>query len=578
MTSKRQSRRTFLQAAGATAAVGAANLAGFLSLSDFFGWGPAQGQPYVNLRLPNDHTAFHPAMKHLVVLMGENRSFDNLLGHLYTPDTLPAGKTFEGLAFDTYSNTSEDGTVYPAHTYHGSVERVMMQPSPDPGEEYPHINTQLFDTVLPSSNALKSTAGMRPPYNAPADTSTPTMSGFVRDYANKFKRLRGVDPTPEQLRVIMGGFAPDQLPVLSTLAKQFGVFDHWFAAVPSQTYCNRSFFNAATSHGYVNNQTDGGYDKWIYGPKAPTIFNRLEEAGLSWRIYYDALQLVSMTGLIHAPVLEQFWHTDRFATMEQFYEDAANGTLPAYAFIEPRLVYNHNDFHPPVGPIRESEVDGFEVYNGGVSDVRAGEELVHNVYSAIRNSSTTTGSNHQNTALLITFDEPGGTYDHVPPPSAVPPDVSGPGEMGFTFDRLGCRIPAILVSAFIEPGSIFNQTMNASSVVATLSTQYGLKPLTNRDAQAPVMFPAFNRADPRPSSEWPVTKPLWQSPNPEAVPHPADVRPDHPLSEPAKGILGLLYARFGTEAEKRNVPQTFAEAYNALDKYGEGLFGVAKKS
>ncbi len=77
----------------------------------------------------------------------------------------------------------------------------------------------------------------------------------------------------------MGGFSPEQLPVLSTLAREFAVFDAWFAAVPSQTYCNRSFFHASTSHGFVTNQDGGGYDKWLDAPPAPTDLQPTRRGG-----------------------------------------------------------------------------------------------------------------------------------------------------------------------------------------------------------------------------------------------------------------------------------------------------------
>ena len=118
---------------------------------------------------------------HLVVLMGENRSFDNLLGYLYTPDDLPDGETYEGLAFGDYSNTSPDGTVVPAHVYEGPTDDIMGRPNPDPGEEFPHVNTQIFDTVDPVSNAELFVENMKPPYNTPPSTVDATMSGFVRD-------------------------------------------------------------------------------------------------------------------------------------------------------------------------------------------------------------------------------------------------------------------------------------------------------------------------------------------------------------------------------------------------------------
>ena len=292
----------------------------------------------------------------------------------------------------------------------------MGLPNPDPGEEYPHVNTQLFDTVLPATNATSQTGSMEAPFNAPPAGTAPTMDGFIADYVNNIERGGGKPPTIDVAEQIMGGFSPEQLPVLSTLAREFAVFDAWFAAVPSQTYCNRSFFHASTSHGFVTNKHGGGYDKWLDADAVPTIFNRLEEAGISWKIYFDELQLVSLTGVQHAPSLEEYWRTEHFGYMSEFYEDAAAGRLPAYAFIEPRMVYNHNDFHPPFGVFRSSEFDGEMIVDSAVSDVRAGEKLVASVYEAIKHSDTADGSNAMNTLLLITFDEHGGTYDHVPPP------------------------------------------------------------------------------------------------------------------------------------------------------------------
>ncbi|WP_448004952.1 alkaline phosphatase family protein [Agromyces bauzanensis] len=513
---------------------------------------------------------------HLVVLMGENRSFDNLLGYLYTLDDLPDNATFEGLAFGDYANTSPDGSVVPAHAYDGPTDEIMGRPDPDPGEEFPHVNTQLFGTVDPASNAELFVEDMQAPYNTPPKGTDATMSGFVRDYWINFTRLRkGVPPTADEARQIMGSFSPQMLPVLSTLARNFAVFDHWFCAVPSQTFCNRSFFHASTSHGFVTNKHGGGYQKWLDAPATPTIFNRLEEAGISWRIYFDELQLVSFTGVLHAPVLEQYWRTSRFATMSDFYEDVRLGRLPAYAFIEPRMTYNHNDFHPPFGKLEEEVVDGRPVIDSAVSDVRAGEALVHEIYEAIKRSDAPDGSNALNTMFLITFDEHGGTYDHVPPPPATPPHDDSEGEMGFGFDRLGCRVAAIAVSAYTRAGTIVHDEMHHAAVIATLSRLHGLEPLTRRDVGANDLFSAVNLDEPRPPITWPSTTPQYLPPNPQAeAPHPAHAHKDKPLSPPARGLLGLLLAKYGTpDAEE---PATYADAYELLHRYGIGLFGAPR--
>ena len=513
---------------------------------------------------------------HLVVLMGENRSFDNLLGYLYNADDLPDGQTFEGLAFGEYRNTSPDGSEVAAHVYDGPTDEIMGRPNPDPGEEFPHVNTQIFDTIDPVSNAELFVENMKAPYNTPPSSTDATMSGFVRDYWINFQRLRkGVPPSADEAKQIMGSFSPQMLPVLSTLAKNFAVYDNWYCAVPSQTFCNRSFFHASTSHGFVTNKHGGGYDKWLDAPPAPTIFNRLEEAGISWRIYFDELQLVSFTGVLHAPVLEEYWRTKRFATMSEFYEDVKLGTLPAYSFIEPRMTYNHNDFHPPFGKLKEEVVDGRPVIDSAVSDVRAGEALVHEIYEAIKHSKATDGSNAMNTMFLITFDEHGGTYDHVPPPAATPPHDDSTGEMGFGFDRLGCRVPAIAVSAYTRAGTVIHDEMHHAAVIATLSRLHGLKPLTRRDAGANDLFNAVNLDEPRAPITWPSTMPQYIPPNPQtAAPHPAHEHKEKPLSPPARGLLGLLLAKYGSPDQEE--PATYADAYEALHRYGEGLFGAPR--
>jgi phospholipase C len=516
-----------------------------------------------------------PGFDHVVVIMGENRSFDNLLGWLYSPETLPEGASFDGLAFGEHANTAPTGERVAAHTYTGPTDELMGRPNPDPGEEFPHVNTQLFGTVAPPSNATSPVSDMTSPFNAPAAGTRPTMDGFLRDYWHNLERLRhGRTPTLEEASHIMGGFSPEQLPVLSTLAKGFAVFDAWFAAVPSQTYCNRSFFHASTSHGYVTNKHGGGYDKWLDAPDTPTIFNRLEEAGVSWRIYFDEMQLVSLTGMMHAPALEKYWRTGRFAHMSEFAKDAEAGRLPAYAFIEPRMVYNHNDFHPPFGVFRESDVDGTPVLDSAVSDVRAGEKLIADVYDAVKASATPNGSNAMNTLLLITFDEHGGTYDHVPPPPATPP-VAGdaPGEMGFAFDRLGVRVPTIAVSAYTRAGTIVHDEFHHGAVIATLARLHGLRPLTRRDADARDLFSIVNLDAPRDPATWPVVHPMYVPPNPhedEQLDLRDGAHKDKPLSPPGRGLLGLLLARYGPPGAPE--PETYAEAYTVLQEHGLGLF------
>ncbi|QRY40261.1 hypothetical protein JVX92_12275 [Microbacterium hominis] len=516
-----------------------------------------------------------PGFDHVVVVMFENRSFDNVLGHLYSAQEKSAGE-FDGIAQGAYANAGPDGVPVPAHIYAGSTDAIMQQPQPDPGETYPHVNTQLFDVVDPPSNADLRTHPLSDPFNTPPAGMQPANSGFVTDYIVNFRLSTGREPTAEEVAVAMGGFAPEMLPVLSTLAREFAVYDRWFAAVPSQTFCNRSFFHASTSHGFVTNHDGDDYEKWIEAPATPTIFNRLEAAGIPWRVYYDPTQLVSLTGMLHAPVLEQYWKT-HFRDMRQFYADAAQGTLPAYSFIEPRMIFNHNDMHPPWGELRDGTLtldDGstLEIDNSAVSDVRAGDKLIQDVYDAIRTSRTRGGSNAMNTALVITFDEHGGTFDHVAPPAAAPPGSGEPGEMGFRFDRLGLRVPAIVVSAYTAAGTVIHDEMHHGSVINTLCRLHGLRPLTARDAGANPVFNAINLTVPRQPYTWPQPSSLWRPPNPEAVAEQTTAtHKRRPLTSPARGLVGLLMSRFNRDAV---IPTTYGEAFDALVEHGDGLFGT----
>lgn len=556
-TERRASRRDFLRVGGLTL--------GGLAL----GGGAVAAVASATGTNPEKTSA--PGFAHVVVFMGENRSFDNILGHLYTPDTLPAGTTFDGIPFGSYSNTAPDGTVVPAHIYSGATDAIMCSPDPDPGETFPHVNTQLFETIDPAENEHAWKHGIAAPFNTPDAKAKPSMGGFVHDYLVNYRiTKKGAEPTPDELAVIMGGFSPAMLPVLSTLAKEFAVFDNWHAAVPSQTYCNRSFFHASTSHGFVTNG-DGGRAKWLNVSPYPTIFTRLEHAGLSWKVYFDEMQLVSLTGLLHAPVLEEYWRTGHFVYMDEFYTDAKNGTLPEYAFIEPRLVYNHNDFHPPVGRVREGDVDGTEVFDSAISDVRAGEALVASIYDAVRTADSATGSNATNTLLLITFDEHGGTYDHVAPPAATPPEKDADaGEMGFTFDRLGVRVPAIAVSAYTKAGTVINDEFHHAAVVATLSRLHGLEPLTDRDRDARDLFSVINLDTPRDPATWPTVHPAYVPPLQDEDEVEDLKSSPRPLTPPARGALGLLLAYTG-DTDTADA-ETYADAYDILKKHGNGLF------
>ena len=435
------------------------------------------------------------ALDHVVVVMFENRSFDNLLGRLYQPGEVPS---FEGVLGAELSNP------IPAWAEHGAdrmvvpyqVAQDMNTPDPDPGEEYQHVNTQLFGIIDPDANRGTLAEKMAAPYNAPRPGQRPTMDGFVADYISAFTAEMGRPPTYDEYAQIMTGYTPEQTPVLSELARGFATFDHWFCEVPSQTFTNRSFFHAGTASGYVVNLTPP--DSFPVHNTAETIFDRLDSNGLTWRVYCDPPAHVSFTALIHAARLKDRFAT-HFFTTDQFVEDAAQGELPTYSFVEPALIHGHNDMHPPENALFPG------IALDAPSSLLGGERLLAKIYDAVRTSSSPRGSNAYNTLLMINFDEHGGTYDHVPPPSVPSPDPAGrAGQYGFTFDRSGIRVPAIAISPWIPERTVINDEHRHTSLLRTLRDRWSLgAPFTARDAIAPNLTPVLSLDTPRDPGDWP---------------------------------------------------------------------------
>jgi phospholipase C len=377
-------------------------------------------------------------IEHIVQLMLENRSFDHMLGFLYPNKTGPGGQPFEGLT-GAESNVGPDGTSVTVYKIDPESEGAYFMPGADPGEGYANTNSQLFG------------------HGSPPDPPIATNSGFVTNFAaaiafdQKIHMTVQAGTTPSD---IMGIFTPDGLPVLSALAQGFAVCDHWYASVPTETFPNRAFANAATSQGHMNDATSSY--------TVPSIFGLMTKHSLSWKIYgYDAppLTRANFTDTADAP-------ETCFGKFPDFQADAHNGQLAAYSFLEPSWGSAGNSQHPNY-------------------DVSLGEAFIQEVYQSLRS-----GPGWNQTLLIITYDEHGGCYDHVPPPlGAVPPDNSI-GEFGFDFKRFGVRVPAVLVSPLIAQGTIFrvqdgDMPIDHTSVLKTIEVRWGLPPLTARDDAAP---------------------------------------------------------------------------------------------
>ena len=418
------------------------------------------------------------SINHIVVLMLENRSFDCLLGKLYDRSV-----GFEGLS-GSEQNPDASGAVVPVWNSPGTDETTMRIPNPDPGELWTDINTQLFGSP-----------------DTPRPGQQPTMDGFVTNYLAQ--RIQNPMQTYDA-KSVMHYFTPDQVPVLSRLAKQFAVCDLWFASTPCQTWPNRWFVHAATADGHENNNPP-------HFPDVPTIFNRLELAGIgSWKIYFhDFAQAHTL--------LQLFLLGSHFHTYQQFQADCQSNMLPAYSFIEPQYFndFGHpeNDQHPP-------------------SVVTLGEQLIADVYNCLRASRS-----WRKTLLIITYDEHGGCFDHVPPPAAVPPEPPIANQT-FGFDRYGVRVPAVVVSPYVAPGTIFGKSTTApfdhTSIIATVHKRFGTQALTARDTQAPDVDSVLTL--PRPSNLGPLRlKALPYGPSPET----AAIAQTKQLNSMQKALVGL---------------------------------------
>lgn len=445
------------------------------------------------------------AIDHLVVLMLENRGFDHLMGYLYEEDEprhfLPdEDRIFRGVAGRSDLGGWDQGSparFWPVHRAPWASVHDMNAPFPDPGEAHtPHMNRQFYgvDEVSPDPAER--------PEIAP-------MSGFVADYvrvARAHAQRSGREEAPDEAfaEEITRCFGPEATPVLSGLARAYAVSDAWFASVPSCTYANRSFLHCADSGGWVDNDPP---PRWSQNT-CPTLFERLDEVlppERAWAVYWDPQDLVPLTRLIHRPLYDNRFN-DRFLDMERFEEDCAAGRLPAYAFVQPRILLNNNDMHP-------AYVAGQTTW----SSVLGGDALVARVYDALRR-----GPGWRRTLLVIVFDEHGGTFDHAPPPAAVPPHRQPPYalEHGFRFDRLGARVPAVLVSPWIEAGTVFRaagpRPLEHASIIRTATERWGLRPLTDRDRAAPSLAPVLTLSAPREDAPAFVPRPCLTLPPHEA--------------------------------------------------------------
>ena len=328
-------------------------------------------------------------IEHIVVLMMENRSFDHMLGWLDGADGRQRGLRY----------ADNDGVLHRTYRladYQGCGHG-------DPNHSY---------------------EGGRVEYNGGA------CDGWLRAEGND--------------EFAIGFYTKQDLPFFGDAAPRWTVCDHYFSAIMAGTFANRVYQHAAQTDRLANT-----FDV----STLPTIWDRLAEAGLDGRYYFNDIPFLGLWGAKYIPIGRPY---------AEFLADAAAGTLPHVSFVEPRFLGEEigasNDDHP-------------------FADVRNGQAFMNEVYAAVTN-----GPAWAKTVFVINYDEWGGFFDHVPPPAAPIPDadVIAGNEDGL----LGFRTPCLVFSPFARREHVATQTLDHTSILKMIEWRWGLDALTVRDDTA----------------------------------------------------------------------------------------------
>ena len=413
-----------------------------------------------------------PQIKTIVYLMLENRSLDNVLGWTYQQNDQPKN------VYPAGSSSRYDGLVQgefynPAHAWDG-VKRYPVEAIPakyqndrvpcyDPyeamrdgsGSEWNGVMNQLFgnqDIIA----------------NMPTKNMHASMLGFLQDYYARYMvEWQGLDS--------LWTYTPAQLPYINRLARAYAVSDRWFSSVPTQTNPNRAYSLCGTSLGREANANLMALEQF----DAPTVINKLADAGKSWGLYYEDIWHSNQCYTAYTFPQIGKAKNGEINTIDTFKQRAQADKLPAFCYLEPKWgggkgeAYRQgHDFHPP-------------------AYVAPGDAFLYQIYSALRSS-----PQWPNTLFIVSFDEHGGTYDHVSPPwGAINPDGINGTKWGFQFDLYGCRVPTLLISPYIAPSTVFRapsdskQPLDHTAFIATVLRWAGVDPtqagLGKRVAAAP---------------------------------------------------------------------------------------------
>lgn len=419
-------------------------------------------------------------IKHVVYYMLENRSFDHVVGWLHDKDAKikvigPKGP-YKGVNEKMFNLDVNGERVYVKKFHGGKLDATTS------------LEVFQYDPYHDLSDVLRQMYHKNP--NGYAEGDKPDMGGFV------------INNSSNQ---VMETYSPEQLPVLNGLAKNFAISDEWFCSVPSATDVNRAFAVSGSAQQQINNfMSPPQYNYWPEQPHRASIWKTLWANGITdWAIYNStqwqnhifSYELFLMGQIPSLDIAIAKGSAEHLAPVQQFYQQAEAGALPAFSYIEPIWIGNA----------------GTTSYHPG-EDLVPGEVQLNLIYDSLRKNK----QKWEETLLIITFDEHGGIFDHVPPPSCVNPWPHDQVD-GFNFDRMGPRVATIVASPWIDSDTVFRSTTDVAydgtSFLATLFQWFGIPRerwfLGERANQAPSFESVLTRTKARTDS--PSFKPPYDN-------------------------------------------------------------------
>jgi phospholipase C len=504
-----------------TVALSAAPAQGFT----FVGWsGSCSGTSTTCSVTPGNSTvtatfgASLSSINHIIVLVQENRSFDSYFGAMrgyWAANGIP-DQQFDGLAqFNPPADPANAPTnpgCDPAFPFiPPSTNRFCQIDSANPIASF-HFKSQCVENVSPSWNQAHHDWNQQDP-----TSSSPTLDGFVYTAANFARQqTKGVNGIPVAAPFFdvdgfraMGYYDWTDLNYYYALATAFATSDTWFSPVMTRTPPNRDYLLGGTSHGYAYQiGANPPFDSPVI--PTPTIFEQLSAAGVSWKIYIPTQATrcannLTVTCLLHFTYIHDFKfgktiaanpgaYVQNIVPLSQFFTDAINGTLPQVALIEPASNARLDEHPLDNDPAPGTQPRG---------SVQAGAAWVSTIINAVMcgengppSGSCTPGPSWKDSVFILTWDEFGGFYDHVPPVQFGSPDGIGPVDLFpndpcfgavtpnsiCDFSYSGFRVPLVVVSPFTKQNFVSHQARDFTAILKLIEDRFGISPLSNRDA------------------------------------------------------------------------------------------------